>query len=294
MPIKPMLCASTKSYTTLFDGRTYLASTKLDGVRAISENAIAYSRTGKIMRNLHIQKLFKELPSNLILDGELLSCEVAIGKTFSDYSKDIMSIKEIPNITYHIFDLVNETMTAKQRYNELLKLKLPSWCKIVQQMEITDYFSMESLEKDALDNGYEGLILKGSMSLYKFGRGTLKEKCAIKVKRFDDAEATIIGFEEKYHNTNVKEQDELGFSKRASCLSGLVPAGTLGSLKVQLLNSDIVFRIGSGFNDEQRKEIWNNKDQYLNRIVKFKHFIAGALTLPRFPIFLGFRDSDDL
>ena len=153
---------------------------------------------------------------------------------------------------------------------------------------------MESLEADWIKSGYEGAMLKDAKGLYKFGRSTVKEKVLIKIKRFSDSECIIIGFEEKLHNSNEKEKDELGFSKRASFLSGMVKANTLGSIKVVDIKTDIMFHIGTGLNDTLRKEIWDKQDEYLGKIVKYKHFESGKLELPRFPVFLGFRDETDL
>lgn len=294
IPISPMLAASTSNYTSLFDGRSYFISDKYDGVRIVSTYGVPYSRTGKPIRNLHIQELFKQLPKDLLIDGECMSCDMGKNKTFSDYSKDLMSINGKPNITYYIFDLIIENKTAEERYAELLKLSLPSFCRIIPQLKIIDYFSLESLEADAIKRFCEGVMLKDCKGIYKYGRSTIKEKGLIKVKRFSDSECIIENFEEKQTNTNEKEEDELGFAKRSSCLEGMVPAGTLGSLQVKMLDSDIRFSIGSGFNDSLRQEIWNNREEYIGKVVKFKYFPSGMLLAPRFPIFLGFRDPDDV
>lgn len=287
---EPMLAASTKDYTALFDGRTYLVSPKIDGIRAASLGGTAYSRTGKQFRNIHIQSLFKDLPCNL--DGELLSCKIEPKITFSDYTKGIMSIKDKPDITYYIFDYIDDKMTAIERYNYLLSLKLPNWCIIVPQTPINDFSSLESLEADFLSLGYEGAMLKDMLGTYKFGRSTLKEKKLIKVKRFLDDEAKIIGFEEMFHNLNEQEKDEFGRSKRSSAQENLVPSGMLGALIVS--NGKCTFKIGSGFDNAMKKEIWNNKEKYLNKIATYKYFERGMLEKPRLPIFLHFRDKDDL
>lgn len=291
--IEPMLSAKTKNYESLFDGREYFISPKIDGIRAISNEGIAQSRSGKELRNEYIQKLFKTLPSNL--DGELLSKEVMPNITFSSYTEGIMKIKgDLPSLTYYVFDYIDDTMTAEERFNKLLTLKLPSFCKIVPQIKIKDFVSMESLEKEFLDIGFEGAMLKDCKGTYKHGSSTIKEKKLIKVKRFDDAEAIIIGFEELTINNNEQEENEFGRSKRSTKMENLIPANTLGSLKVKKIDSDIQFNIGSGFNAATRKLIWNNKKEYLGKIVKYKHFVQGAQVKPRLPIYLGIRDEIDL
>jgi hypothetical protein len=47
-------------------------------------------------------------------------------------------------------------------------------------------------------------------------------------------------------------------------------------------------------NDQQRKEIWDNKEKYLGKLAKIKYQEAGKLIRPRFPVWLGFRDPSDL
>jgi DNA ligase-1 len=71
------------------------------------------------------------------------------------------------------------------------------------------------------------------------------------------------------------------------------PVGTAGTLIVKDADGRS-FGVGSGLNDQQRQEIWDNKDQYLGKLVKYKYFSHGVKDLPRHPVFQGFRDPDDM
>ena len=51
-------------------------------------------------------------------------------------------------------------------------------------------------------------MLRDPSSLYKQGRHTLKSQALMKLKKFYDDEAKVIGFEEKMHNNNEQEKDE--------------------------------------------------------------------------------------
>jgi hypothetical protein len=56
-----------------------------------------------------------------------------------------------------------------------------------------------------------------------------------------------------------------------------------------------VVKVGSGFSDELRKEVWQNQDKYLGAICEVKYFeetsnADGGLSL-RFPIFKDFRSD---
>ena len=111
-------------------------------------------------------------------------------------------------------------------------------------------------------------------------------------KRFTDHEYEVIGFEERMHNTNVPTTNELGYTERSSHQAGLVPMDTLGAL---ILKHDAgPFRCGTGFTDEQRAQIWANRESLTGRMAKIKHFEIGVKDLPRFPVFLDFRAKEDM
>jgi DNA ligase-1 len=133
---------------------------------------------------------------------------------------------------------------------------------------------------------------------YKLGRSTLKQGWLLKIKRFLDGEAEVIGFTEQLSNTNEKEINELGLSKRSSKKAGMVPAGRLGEFKVRELKTGVEFEVGTGLGLtlEMRQQIWDNQASYLGKIIKYKHQPSGAKEngKPRFPVWLGFRHTDDL
>ena len=148
-------------------------------------------------------------------------------------------------------------------------------------------------EKECLDKGFEGLIIRSGKSPYKCSRSTLREGYMMKVKRFSDAEAIVVDFVEYEHNTNEAEKDNFGRTKRSDKKEGKVPGNMLGKFILELPDGRR-FGCGTGFDMEQRKEIWANKEQYLGKIVKFKYFEVGVKELPRHPVFLGFRHPDDM
>jgi DNA ligase-1 len=258
------------------------------------------SRTFKPIRNAELAAAVKDLlPDGS--DGELI-----MGGTFQNTTSMVMSAnKTIGNekAYFYWFDyLVEDPKKSylgrmedmKKFVEEHPEILTASPVKIVPLVptEINTIEDLLKYETEVLEQGFEGVMLRTAHGPYKFGRSTLKEGSLVKMKKFDDDEAIVIGFNELMKNTNEKTKDEFGYAKRSSHKSGKVDQDTLGSLEVNL--NGIHFSIGSGFTAEQRKEFWNNRDTLMGKIVKFKYFAIGIKEAPRFPIFLGFRHIDDM
>ncbi len=299
--IKPMLAASTNrnNIPKLFNGTKYLMSYKFDGIRCLNVNNIPISRSGKTMRNLYLQEIFSQLPQEIIFDGELLIPNK--DNTFSRNTDGIMTIKKkLPDVKYFIFDIVSGE-NALERYEYLLSIKdsLPEWCVVVDKIPVTEYQEYLNFYQHSISIGYEGVMLQLVDGKYKQGRSTLKEKYLIKTKEIITLEATIVGCTQKTINHNESLPDELGYSKKSSAKAGLEYIEQLGAFVCKTIKSDyfeegIEFKIGTGFTDAERTDIWNNKNDYIGKIAVFKTLTVGVLEAPRNPSFVGFRDIDDL
>ena len=281
-----------------FDTLKYplLASIKLDGIRALKVNGQVLSRSFKPIPNAHIQKMMASLPDGL--DGEL----VVVGEEFSGTSSGVMSRDGEPNFQFQIFDYVKDDLNKpfSQRLVDLRQLKLdgvlPSFCVIVEQFLISGPNELAAFEDTIVAQGHEGIMVRKPDSPYKCGRSSFKEGYLIKIKRFVDSEAEIIGFEERFRNENEATLDELGHTKRSSSKDGLVPANTLGTILVRDIYDGREFGIGTGkgLDDNLRKTIWENKDKYIGKLVKYRYQEVGTKDLPRIPSFQGFRDESDM
>lgn len=100
----------------------------------------------------------------------------------------------------------------------------------------------------------EGIMLRDPNSLYE-GRRSDK---LLKVKKFDDAEATVIGHEK-------------GTGRCSSMLGAIRVRGDNG----------IEFKIGSGFTDDMRR-----KPPKIGSRVTYKYMGCSNSGKPRFPIFM--------
>lgn len=263
---------------------------KLDGIRCLAIDGVAYSRKMKPIPNKYVQQVFKEL--NLHgLDGELM-----IHGDFNKVQSAIMSEDGEPEFYLAVYDYWDSDLPYSKRCDlfttKVLEINRPLFVKRVISSTVDNAEEAEYQVERFVSQGYEGGILRSLNGKYKQGRSTFKEGYLLKLKTFHDDEATVIGFEEKLTNTNAKEVDERGYSKRSSKKEGLVPANTLGSLLVMWNN--VEFKIGSGFTDEQRKDIWDNQDKYLGKLVTFKYQELSSYGVPRFPTWKGFRNILDI
>jgi DNA ligase-1 len=142
--------------------------------------------------------------------------------------------------------------------------------------------------------GYEGIIIRSPNAPYKFGRSTLKEQYLLKLKRFVDAEARIIGFIPRYENNNPLEYDNLGYAKRSTRKENLIELPMLGAFQCVGINgqfASISFDVGSGLTDKDRYTIWANKEQYKNKIITYTYQKCGSMNKPRILTFKCFRED---
>jgi DNA ligase-1 len=286
----------------LSKGHVYWASPKMDGIRAVVINGQLMSRTMKPIRNVHTQKLFGR-PEFEGLDGELIVGEPCGEGVFNRTTSGVMSADGEPNVWFHVFDDVFAPGDFLDRHRKITHRKVtelfnvPGITRIQSPMQIpiNTVDDLEVAEKSFVDLGYEGLILKSPRCPYKQGRSTAREGYMGKLKRFKDSEAVITGFEEMLHNDNPATIDARGYTTRSTHTAGQRPSGMLGTLRVQdLHNPSWAFGIGSGLDHALRQEIWNNRESYTGKVVRYKYLPVGTIDLPRHPILTGFRDRDDV
>lgn len=294
--MKPMLSATIENTETL--KFPLLASPKLDGIRALVIDGKLVSRNLKPIPNAHVQAMFGR-PELNGLDGELIAGDPTSPSVFRDTTSAVMSKTGEPDVSFHVFDSFRDPKVAfseRRTYVTLTAFLLHSSPKfvIVPQTSIGGIAELDNYEALALSQGYEGVMLRSANAPYKFGRSTLREQGLMKLKRFVDAEATIVGFDEQMHNGNAATVDALGHTERSTHKAGMTGKGTLGALVVKAINGQfegVQFSIGSGMDDALRSFVWTNRQLYEGQIVKFKYFPIGSKDAPRFPVFLGFRND---
>lgn len=287
---KPMLATESDLSKLRFP---LYASAKLDGVRAIVRNGVVLSRSLKPIPSVYVQAMFGHLEH---FDGELIVGSPTSPTCYRDTVRHVMAKDRGEfDVRFHVFDHVEHTSISwssrMAAVHDEPSLPHPS-IRIHPQLHVESLDELLDTEANMVGLGYEGLILRDPTARYKFGRSTVNEGYMLKLKRFRDAEAVVIGFDERMHNGNEAVVNELGHSSRSSHAANLTGHGDLGAL-VTTFGGEVC-RIGTGFTQADRIEIWQNQDKYLGRIAKFKYFPTGGKDKPRHPVFLGWRSTLDM
>jgi DNA ligase-1 len=291
--MKPMLAAPAGAVLPY----PLLLSPKLDGIRCLVIDGVAVGRSLKPLPNRHVQACFGR-PEFNGLDGELVVGDPTAKDVFQATSSGVMSVEGRPEVTFFVFDDFLHAGPFKARLQSAearieAKLRFGP-VELVPHTLVEDLADLDHHEWRYLTMGYEGVMLRHPAGPYKHGRSTAKEAWLLKVKRFEDGEAVVLGCTELMHNANEAKRNELGHLERSSHKAGKVGKGQLGALLVRDLKTEVEFEIGTGFTAPQRQRLWQLAASLTGRVVKYKFQPTGVKTKPRFPVFLGFRHEVDM
>ncbi|MCL1477684.1 MULTISPECIES: DNA ligase [unclassified Marinobacter] len=238
----------------------YWVSEKLDGVRAYWDGERLWSRRGNPFQAP--DWFVSDFPPQP-LDGELW-----LGRGhFAQLSGIVRTVRPVDadwrSVRFMVFDLplIDQTFDQRlPRLRELVSQAGSPYLALVEQQRPGSHQQLMARRDKMIAVGGEGLMLRRGASLYKAGRSD----DLLKVKRFDDAEAIVVGIlpgKGKYQ-------------------------GMMGALRVRLAGKR-EFRIGSGFSDAERAE-----PPPLGSVITFKHFGHTATGLPRFASFMRVRNDE--
>jgi len=272
---------------TLHNNEWFSLSQKLNGNRGTYYKGQFISRQGKIFRGLeHIIREIKLLDlDDFILDGELIRINEGNVTDEENFrigtgilNSDMVSKLDIKFVIFDIVskdDFISENGAGYKsrrvllnRLRETIKAKQLEYIEIVTMVyEGTDQSVISQWLDYAVAHDWEGLMLNRDVP-YKRKR----HNGCLKIKRFYTMDLPIVAIEEG--------QNRL--------------AGTLGDLVVDFKGN--LVRVGSGFNDEQRNEVWENQQDYIGKLVEVKYKEVTkdkktGLESLQFPIFVRFRND---
>lgn len=293
-PITDVTCMLAKKYyenQNAVYGREFCVTEKLDGIRCLAvlrrgRTPKLYSRQNKPLEGLY--EIYSDLRqiqvagwNDCVLDGELLISNrhgIPSKEQYKRTTKIVMSDQQCKHgLTFHVFDYI----PLCEFENKSGVIAYASRRGVLEQMikgvdHVTcvpvlysgmDTNMIQRLVKEQVDLGHEGVMINITDAPYVFGR----TKNLLKVKQMQDADLRIIGFKE-------------GDGKFS---------GTLGAVIVDWKGNPV--GVGSGLSDEDRKMIWDHRDNYIGRIAKVRYFEEtvdkdGVASI-RFPVFEEIREE---
>jgi DNA ligase-1 len=270
-----------------------LVEPKLDGVRCITvvdhlkKTVTQFTRNGKVLENFtHITEALEEHIDNIgrsyVFDGEVVSDNFqSLMKQV--HRKDNVQAQDAKLMLFDIIPLsefqAGKSVLGQKRRTELLKtfdkLFEETGCigivpqKLFDLDVMTDEVEFKDYNKQMVEEGFEGIMIKDPDAKYECKRSTswLKQKPFIEV------------------SLEVKNVEE-GTGRNV---------GKLGAFVCEGLDDgkQIAVNVGSGFTDSNRSEFWDSRDSIPGQIVEVR---ADAITQNqdgtyslRFPRFLRFR-----
>lgn len=281
-----------------------MASVKIDGIRCLIHPQLGpVTRSLKEVPNRYIHRALMELfEQGLFFDGELITrsqddTEGLYNDDFNTVQSYVMSRGGQPNFRYVCFDMVTPQtpdMGFKTRHSLMHTLALteaPAFVSPLVHLEVDTPEQLLEFEQEAINMDYEGIMTRHVDGPYKEGRSTFKQGILLKLKRWADAEGTIIGWEELMVNENNPEINLMGLQERKKRKDGMIHGEMLGAFILDTEWGEL--RIGSGMDVSFRTRVWENPKEYQGQLVNFKFQKHGTKNLPRFPIFKGIRHKED-
>ena len=280
-----------------------LLEPKLDGVRVITvinvanKTAIMYSRNGKLLENFGhitsaIEKNIAMFERSIVLDGEMVSSSFQALMKQVHRKSDVQS-EDARLMLFDVLPLTEfqsgSSIMGQRRRSNLLRSMKPQFdiigsIDIISQKEVDLNSYVGELEfkqynKDAIEAGYEGIMIKDIDAVYECKRS----RSWLKMKPFLTVDLVIVDVQE-------------GTGKNEGKLGALICEGTDQDKFIRV-------NVGSGLTDDQRDEIWSNKDTVIGQVVEVKADAvtknqdtedAYSLRFPRFERFRGFVVGDKL
>ena len=269
---------------------------KYDGVRVIAivqnGDATLYSRNGKLLENFpHINEaLSRSECEGLVFDGEVMSEDFQTlmkqvhRKEGAQTEDSYLAVFDM--LTLEEFNAGATDMTAFERrerligYQPLFSYRLQLVDAVMLDLD-TDkgQESFKAMNKQALAEGYEGLMIKPIDQGYKCKRS----HAWLKIKPFIEVTLKVVALEE-------------GTGKNEGLLGALVVEGDDDGKFFHL-------NVGSGLTDDMRKDVWAVKDAVIGQLVEIRADAATqsqdaddvwSLRFPRFKTFRGFEVGEKL
>jgi DNA ligase-1 len=283
--------AGKKQIEVKLDGVRVLAVCKGGKVELFSRNGKQFHNFDHIIAEIEAVLAAKPAPYDCVLDGEVMSAD------FQDLMKQLQRKdgKKATDAVLHLFDFIplkdflEGGWDKPQTYrSNLVKYWVLENQDLLEHVQALDWEDVDldtpegqerfvALNKQAVDGGYEGVMIKDIDAPYECKR----THAWLKAKPFIEVTLEVTDIEE---GTGRNE-------------------GRLGAFVCEGVDDDrhIAVNVGSGFTDANRDDFWNHRDSVKGNLVEVR---ADAITqnqdgtyslrFPRFKTFRGFEVGEKI
>lgn len=309
MTMKQVLLAPSK----LFDPDKHtswpvLVSTKLDGNRALFLNGKIFTRSMKEQPNRHLYTRFSDLVKftkdnpGVAIDGELYDHTIP----FSDLQSILRSkdAEPTPHLMFYAFDYIEKWGTpdrdfASRQASLQRSLQHTGVVRCLRQTMLHTPSEVQAVYEEALNFGYEGLMVRNPSAPYKYGRATTKEDIIHKMKPWITDDAVVIGVEpmRRLRNGLDRGKNEIGRTKKTYKQDDFVEVDEIGSLIVRdEKGREFSLGWGRGWDAVKKAGVWKDHKKsadVVGRWVEYRSMGVGEKDLPRMPQLIRFRDDKE-
>lgn len=297
----------------LLDSDDYVAEEKIDGCHYLMVACRFFStdHVEKTDNYPHLRDFFIKLNMpNLILDGEIFypgrTSQYATHVTGADPATAVAFQQKNGLIHYYFWDMLRTpkgTWIINKPYIERRAILEYFYNSFIKNTPMAEYIHLSSMTKEnkrefkdnILARGGEGVVLKKVNSLYVMGKKPAWMWMKIKAK--DEADLFITGYEPPKVEYTGTDFDNWPYWKEINGI--LTPVSKnyyfdwIGSLELSAYVNGKVTKICtcSGMDEAVRKEISENRQAFLNRVVKISFMETTDAGYPRHPRFEGFHES---
>lgn len=291
----------------------YLAEEKVDGChymvvgfRFFSTDAIEKTNNYPHLRDFFFQL---EMP-NLILDGEInypgKTSQYVTRVSGAGADTAIAFQNENSPVHYTMWDmlrtprgtwLLNEPLWKRRKILEEFYARYIANTSLARFIHLTDYRAKDKGQyyTDILNAGGEGIVLKRLDSLYVMGKKPMWQW--MKLKQKDTGDLFISGYEPPTVGYKGKDIDNWPYWKE---IDGVLAPVTkfyymdwVGALELSGIVNGQVEKVCtcSGLDESLRQTISENRQTFINRVVKISYMERTEAGIPRHPRFEEFHES---
>jgi len=271
----------------------YIIQPKLDGerCRAVFDSkkwVLFSSENNTIISVPHIIEDLNNAYAEKIpieLDGELYTHGFTFEQIHSRVGRTTNIHPNFSDISYHIFDIINNEPQAKRLTTLKNNLKTQGSLKIVPFHLADSIENVLDIYAEILNNGYEGMVVRHFAASYLRRRSVYMMK--FKPKKSDFYK--ICGYSIE---VNKYKEPKPGVLGRLICAGSETDAKIIGEYPPIINPPDGYFSVGTGRKGTNNRlleqmKLWRERETLTSKVchVQYQHITPGK-RIPRFPVFV--------